>query len=118
MKQTSETSYITRIKVTGMKFSKGAMDNGTTFDSTTVYAETKFDTSRGNAWGSATTEYKLGKSDEFAKYPQIAFIADAEMENVTNGKNRSTIILQLQPVEAVKAAAPAAPAATPNRAAA
>ena len=112
MKQTSETSYISRIKVTGMKFSKGSMDNGTTFDSTTVYAETKFDTSRGNAWGSATTEYKLGKSDEFAKYPQGAFIADAEMENVTNGKNRSTIILQLVPVETVKAAS----AATQNRA--
>lgn len=111
MKQTSETSYISRIKVTGMKFSKGSMDNGTAFDSTTVYAETKFDTSRGNAWGSATTEYKLGKSDEFAKYPQQAFIGEVEMENVTNGKNRSTIILQMIPVDAVKAA----PVATPNR---
>lgn len=110
MNQTSETSYISRIKVTGMKFNKGSMDNGTAYDSTKVYAETKFDESKGNARGFATTEYHLGKSDEYAKYAHlpIPFIAEAEMENVTNGKNRTTVILQLKPVEIAKSAAPAA----------
>lgn len=107
----SETSYISKIKVTAMKFNKGQMDNGTAFDSTKVYAETRFDESKGNARGYATTEYHLGKSDEYAKYAhlQLPFIAEAEMENVTNGKTRSTLILQLRPVEIVKGAAPARP---------
>lgn len=93
-----------------MKFNKGNMDNGQAYDSTKVYAETKFDESKGNARGFATTEYNLGKSTEYAKYAHLPFpfIAEVEMENVTNGKNRTTVILQLVPVEPVKVAAPAA----------
>ncbi|MGB7482031.1 MAG: hypothetical protein WA924_17030 [Burkholderiaceae bacterium] len=112
MNQISETSYIVKLKITGMKFNKGTMDNGTAFDSTKVYAETRFDESKGNARGFATTEYNFGKSDEYDKFKHlpIPFIAEAEMENVTNGKTRSIVILQLRPVELAKGAAPARPA--------
>ena len=116
MKQTSETSHISRVKVTGMKFSKGTLDNGTAYDSTKVFVEIRLDESKGNARGRATTEYLLGKSDEYAKYVHIPlpFIADCEMEDVISGKNRTTQILQMQPVEIAKTA----PAVTPNRVAA
>lgn len=116
MKQTSETSHISRVKVTGMKFSKGTLDNGTAYDSTKVFVEIRLDESKGNARGRATTEYFLGKSDEYAKYAHIPlpFIADCEMEDVISGKNRTTQILQMVPVEIAKTA----PAVTPNRASA
>jgi len=104
--QTSETSYVAKIKVTGMKFNKGSMDNGTAYDSTKVYAETRFDETKGNARGYATTEYTLGKSEEYAKYAHLPLplVFEVEMENVTNGKNRSTIILQMIPVGLPKSA--------------
>lgn len=120
IKQQSETSHVSRVKVTGMKFSKGSLDNGTAYDSTKVFVEIRLDESKGNARGRATTEYYLGKSDEYQKYAHLPmpFIADCEMEDVISGKNRTTQILQMIPVEVVKTAAQAAPAATPNRAAA
>ena len=109
MHQISETSYVSKVRVTGMKFSKGTMDNGTAFDSFKVFIETKFDESKGNARGTATTEYHCGKSAEYKKYAHLSlpFIAEAEMETVTNGKTRSTVILQLLPVSMVKNTTPA-----------
>jgi hypothetical protein len=100
----SDTSYTSRVKVTAMKFNKGSMDNGTAYDSTKVYIETRFDESKGNARGTATTEYNMGKSDEYQKFAHLPlpFIAEAEMDNVTNGKSRTTVILSLKPVEPVK----------------
>lgn len=98
--------FKSNVKVTGMKFSKGSMDNGTTFDSTKVYVETDLDQSKGTAMGTATAEYNLGKSDEYKKYEHLAgafpFMAEAEMEIVTNGNTQKTIILSLRPIDAVK----------------
>lgn len=102
--------FTSTIKVTGMKFSKGKMDNGMEFDSTKVYVETELDSSKDTAMGSACAEYGLGKSEEYQKYKHLAgalpFMALAEMEIVTNGKNQKTIIHSLKPVDGIRAAAP------------
>jgi hypothetical protein len=94
------------IKVTGMKFSKGKMDNGTEFDSTKVYVETVLDSSKESAMGTACAEYGLGKAEEYQKYRHLAdsfpFMAVAEMEIVTNGKTQKTVIHSLKPVENAK----------------
>jgi hypothetical protein len=101
--------FTSTIKVTGMKYSKGKMDNGTEFDSTKVYVETELDTSKDSAMGTACAEYGLGKADEFQKYKHLAgslpFMAIAEMEIVTNGKTQKTIIHALRPVDGAKASA-------------
>lgn len=102
--------FTSTIKVTGMKFSKGKMDNGTEFDSTKVYVETELDSSKESAMGTACAEYGLGKAEEYQKYKHLAgalpFMALAEMEIVTNGKTQKTIIHSLKPVDGVKAGAP------------
>lgn len=110
IQQTSETSTIAKLKITGFKANKGQMDNGQKFDSTKVFAETRLDESKGNMRGTASTEYAIGLSDEYAKYAHLPlpFIAEAEIETVTNGKTRSQVILQLVPVKV------AAPAPKPN----
>jgi hypothetical protein len=101
--------FTSTIKVTGMKFSKGTMDNGQAFDSTKVFVETDLDSSKDTAFGTATAEYGLGKADEYQKYKHLAgagpFMAVAEMEIVTNGKTQKTVIHSLRPVDAAKAAA-------------
>lgn len=99
--------FTSMVKVTGMKFSKGKMDNGTEFDSTKVYVETELDSSKDTAMGTACAEYGLGKAEEYQKYKHLAgafpFMATAEMEIVTNGKTQKTIIHSLRPVEGAKA---------------
>src|SRR5579875_2411166 len=98
--------FTSTIKVTGMKFSKGVMENGQAFDSTKVFVETDLDASKDTAFGTATAEYGLGKADEYQKYKHLAgsgpFMAIAEMEIVTNGKTQKTVIHSLRPVDAAK----------------
>lgn len=104
--------FSSTLKVTGMKFSKGTMENGQAYDSTKVYVETALDNSKESAMGTACAEYGLGKADEYQKYKHLAdafpFMALAEMEIVTNGKLQKTVIHSLRPVEAAKAATPGA----------
>ncbi|WP_426342805.1 hypothetical protein ACN9MZ_14590 [Pseudoduganella sp. S-14] len=101
--------FSSTVKVMGMKYSKGKMDNGTEFDSTKVYVETELDTSKETAMGTACAEYGLGKADEYQKYKHLAsslpFMAIAEMEIVTNGKTQKTVIHSLKPLEGAKQAA-------------
>lgn len=98
--------FTSTIKVTGMKFSKGMMDNGQAFDSTKVFVETELDTSKDTAMGTACAEYGLGKAEEYQKYKHLAdsfpFMAIAEMEIVTNGKTQKTVVHSLRPVEVAK----------------
>lgn len=98
--------FTSTIKVTGMKYSKGTMDNGQSFDSTKVFVETELDTSKDTAMGTAVAEYGLGKAEEYQKYKHLAaalpFLAVAEMEIVTNGKTQKTIVHSLKPVEGAK----------------
>ncbi len=92
--------FTATIKITGMKFSKGTMDNGQAFDSTKVFVETDLDASKDTAMGTACAEYLLGKADEYQKYKHLAnslpITAVAEMEIVTNGKNQKTLIHALK----------------------
>lgn len=101
--------FTSTIKVTGMKFSKGVMENGQAFDSTKVFVETDLDASKDTAFGTATAEYGLGKADEYQKYKHLAgsgpFMAVVEMEIVTNGKTQKTVIHSLRPVDAAKSPA-------------
>lgn len=102
--------FSSTIKITGMKFSKGMMDNGQSFDSTKVFVETELDSSKDTAMGTACAEYGLGKAEEYQKYKHLAgsfpFMAIADMEIVTNGKTQKTVIHSLRPVEAARASAP------------
>ncbi|SOY66564.1 conserved hypothetical protein [Cupriavidus taiwanensis] len=96
--------FNTKVQVLGMKSSKGAMDNGQTYDSTKAYIVTPLDTSKGTAKGMAAGEYNIGTSDEFAKYEKLPFpfTADADMEIVSNGKTSKTIVHSLVPAAAQK----------------
>jgi len=98
--------FTSSIKVTGMKYSKGTMDNGQAFDSTKVFVETELDASKDTAMGTACAEYSLGKADEYQKYKHLSdafpFMAIAEMEIVTNGKTQKTIIHGLKPIDTAK----------------
>jgi len=98
--------FTTRIKINGMKASKGDYE-GTAYDSTKVYVEVGLDDSKGMAKGTAGGEYTLGKSDEYEKFKHLPFpfLADCEMEMVTTGKEQRTLMRTCVPVELVKKAA-------------
>lgn len=86
------------VTVVGMKRSKGEME-GVAYDSTKFYIETSLDDSKGNAKGIATTEYTMGKSDEYDKYAHLPFpfVADAEIEIVTTGRVQKIVMHGLKP---------------------
>ena len=88
------------VTVHGMKFSKGAMDNGTKFDSTKIYCLIDMDSTKGNAKGQAVAEYNIGLSDEFEKYKHLPFPFNAvvDFEVVTNGSSQKTIVTGMKPV--------------------
>lgn len=94
--------FVTEVQVLGMKSSKGAMDNGQTYDSTKAYIVTPLDTSKGTAKGMAAGEYTIGTSEEFAKYEKLPFpfVAKADMEIVSNGKSAKTVVHSLVPAKA------------------
>lgn len=101
----------TRITVTGMKKSKGTLENGNPYDSTKLYAMTDLDDRKGNGMGAATVEYTFGTSEEFDKFKHLAqsfpVECEAELEIVTNGKTQQTLITAIRPVaRAGGAAAP------------
>lgn len=89
--------------ITGMKSSKGDFE-GTSYDSTKVYAMTNMDETKGNAKGFATVEYGFGKSDEYDKFKDLAFPfkADCELDFVTSGKAQKMILTAIKPTAAAK----------------
>jgi len=95
--------FVSQVKVTGMKPSKGVMENGTSYDSTKVYVETALDDTKGKGFASA--EYSFGVAAEFDKYRHLTFpfIADVEMEIVSSGKAQKTVVRGVKPVANVKA---------------
>lgn len=86
------------VTVTGIKRSKGNYE-GVDYDSTKFYIATDLDDSKGNSKGSATTEYTMGKSDEFDKWSHMTFpfVGVAEMEIVTSGKVTKIALISLKP---------------------
>lgn len=95
-----------KTEILGMKKSKGTLDNGTAYDTTKVYIKTRFSENE-NQRGFGVAEYKIGDSREFDKYKHLPFpfIAEVEMEQVTNGKATVTVVTSLIPVDTVKPAA-------------
>ena len=87
-----------------MKSSKGEYE-GTSYDSTKVYAMTPMDESKSNAKGFASVEYTFGKADEFDKFKHLTypFKAECEMDFVTSGKAQKMILLSIKPTPAGKA---------------
>lgn len=87
--------------VTGMKSSKGVLENGQSYDSSKVYVQTRLDDSKGTAKGFATVEYNFGDSTMFDKYKHLPFPfeANVETEMVTSGRAMKTIITAIQPLK-------------------
>jgi hypothetical protein len=99
--------FTTRAIVTGIKGSKGRMENGTEFDSTKVYIQTDLDDSKEMGKGFVTMEYNWGKSENFQAMKHGVFPVECEvdLEVVSNGKTQKTIVNGLRPVSAGKKAA-------------
>ena len=99
--------FTTRVTVTGIKASKGTLENGNAFDSTKVYVDTDLDDSKGLGKGTATVEYAYGTSDRFheLKHNTFPLECEIELEIVTNGKTQKTVINSLKPVAMAKKAA-------------
>lgn len=98
--------FTAQMTITGMKASKGTLEDGTGYDSTKVYALVDMDTSKGLMVGQAAAEYNFGKSDEFDKYKHLPFPfkADVEVEMQTNGKTTKTVVTGVRPIDGPKAA--------------
>lgn len=96
--------FRTQLHVLGMKASKGTLDNGQVYDSTKIYCQIDLDDSKGNAKGFGVAEYGIGTSDSYNEYKHLPFpfIADAELEIVTNGRVQKTQVLSLKPIDIVK----------------
>jgi len=96
-------SFKNTIHIVGMKASKGTLDNGQSYDSTKVYALTNLNTSAGTSAGTSKgmscSEYNFGTAAEFEKFKHLAFpfVADVEMDIVTNGKTQRTLLLEIVP---------------------
>lgn len=90
-----------KVKVLGMKASKGNMDNGQAYDSTKIYVETRLDESKGNQKGFAVAEYNFGLAAEFDKFKHLPFpmLADVEFEQITNGKTVKTVVSSMVPIK-------------------
>lgn len=95
--------FISEVKVTGMKPSKGVMENGTAYNSTKVYVETALDDTKGKGFASA--EYSFGEASEFDKFRHLPFpfMAHVEMEIVSSGKTQKTVVRGVKPIANVKA---------------
>lgn len=98
--------FSARLNITGMKASKGTLEDGTGYDLTKVYSLNELDSSRGNAKGMASAEYNFGNSEEFKKFEHLPFpfVADCELELVTNGRSQKTVLHSIKPVQMAKAA--------------
>ncbi len=96
-----------KVHVVGMKASKGTLESGQAYDSTKVYVLTDLDSSKGTAKGSAVAEYNLGLAVEFDKFKEVPFpfVADCELEIVSNGKTQKTVMHTCLPVGRVPKAA-------------
>lgn len=98
--------FQSELMVYGMKASKGALENGTPYDSTKLYTLVDMDGSKGNASGQAAAEYAFGDSTEYEKFKHLPFPfrAVVELEMVTNGKVAKTVVTAVRPITDQKAA--------------
>ncbi|MEW4339137.1 hypothetical protein [Chromobacterium vaccinii] len=90
-----------QLKIIGAKRFRDTVD-GTLYDNTKLFVEVSLNDNNGNAVGSASSEMQWGTSENFAKISslQFPFMAQCQMEMVTNGKTNKTVITDLRPVTA------------------
>lgn len=85
-------------RVTGMKKFKGDIE-GKSFDSTTVFVETRMDDRNGNRRGHCTMDFNAGTSEIYDRLRTVDLPAEFEVEweTVTNGNTVQQIIVDLRP---------------------
>lgn len=85
-------------RVTGMRKFKGEIE-GKSFDSTTVFVETRMDDRNGNRRGHCTMDFNAGTSEVYDRIQAIELPAQFEVEwdTVTNGNNVKQIIVDIRP---------------------
>ncbi|OQS44022.1 hypothetical protein B0T49_21765 [Chromobacterium violaceum] len=90
-----------QLKIIGAKRFRDTVD-GTLYDNTKLFVEVSLNDNNGNAVGSASSEMQWGTSENFAKISalQFPFMAQCQMEMVTNGKTNKTVITDLRPITA------------------
>lgn len=88
-----------RVTVTGIKKSKGVLDNGQAYDSTKAFVVLPMDASKGDAVGSSAEPFNIGTSDVFDAWSRQSFPveADATMEIVTSGTTTRVQIRSIVP---------------------
>ena len=88
------------VVVTAFKASKGEM-NGKPYDSTKVYVETGMQAGE-RSKGIVSTEYTWGLSDNYSKLEHLEppFKAKATLQQVSNGRDSKTILIDLIPEKA------------------
>ncbi|PRP71050.1 hypothetical protein BUE93_08840 [Chromobacterium amazonense] len=91
--------FQTQLKILGAKKFRDTVD-GVLYDNTKLFVEVNLNDNNGNAVGSASSEMQWGTSENFAKIAslQFPFLANCEMEMVTNGKTTKTVINDVRPV--------------------
>lgn len=89
--------------VQGLKRSKGMLENGKTYDSTTVYVNFPFGQSE-DMRGSATQPMKYGDYSNYQKFDGVAlpFEAEIEIEAQTNGNKVTNVITSITPIGVAK----------------
>lgn len=92
--------FKSQVKVSGMKSSRGQLENGTVYDFTRVFVETELDEASGTCKGFSVEDYKFGKSDNFHVYKHLEFpfVADVEFDLTTSGSKSVTSIVSITPV--------------------
>lgn len=90
--------FQTSMKIVGAKCSKGVLDNGQAYDSTTLYAEVPLDSSKGNACGICTSEFRWGTSENYKliEAQKLPITVTATLEIVTSGKLQKTQLVGIK----------------------
>lgn len=90
--------FQTQMKIVGAKCSKGVLDNGQAYDSTTLFVEVPLDASKGTACGICTSEFRWGTSDNYKliEAQKLPVTVSATLEIVTSGKLQKTQLVGIK----------------------
>ena len=90
--------FQTQMKIVGAKCSKGVLDNGQAYDSTTLFIEVPLDDSKGNACGYCTSEFRWGTSENYklVEAQKMPLTVNATLEIVTSGKMQKTQLIGIK----------------------
>lgn len=90
--------FQTQMKIVGAKYSKGTLDNGQVYDSTTLFVEVPLDDSKGSACGICTSEFRWGTSENYRliEAQKLPLVVNATLEIVTSGKIQKTQLVGIK----------------------